>query len=120
MQAEKPLPLLLLHACCAPCSSACLERLRQDFLVTVFYYNPNIDREPEYRKRLAEEKRLIEAFNRQVEDRDYRGMLFEEGNVGIADALQDVAHPVAHDRGAFAAAADGVFGSIDGDVSDNP
>ena len=44
----------------------------------------------------------------------------EESNVGIADALHDVAHPVAHDRGAFAAAADGVFGSVDGDVSDNP
>ena len=87
MQAEKPIPRLLLHACCAPCSSACLERLRQDFLVTVFYYNPNIDREPEYRKRLAEEKRLIEAYNQQVEERDYRGMLFEDGaqRIGIIE-----------------------------------
>ena len=44
----------------------------------------------------------------------------EESNVGIADALHDVAHPIAHDRGAFAAALDEVFGSVDGDVSDNP
>ena len=76
---EKPLPRLLLHACCAPCSSACLERLRQDFLVTVFYFNPNIDREPEYRKRLAEERRLIEAYNRQIRENDFDGMLFDSG-----------------------------------------
>ena len=44
----------------------------------------------------------------------------EESNVGIADALHDVAHPVAHDRGTFAAALDEVFGSVDGDVADNP
>ncbi len=79
LHAENPLPRLLLHACCAPCSSACLERLRQDFLVTVFYYNPNIDREPEYRKRLAEEKRLIEVYNRQLKTGDLNGMLFAEG-----------------------------------------
>ncbi len=64
-------PTLLLHACCAPCSSACLERLREDFLVTVYYYNPNITEAPEYEKRKAEEKRLIEEYNRQVRDQDF-------------------------------------------------
>ena len=49
---------LLLHACCAPCSSACLERLKDFFDVTVFFYNPNIEDE-EYSKRKAELIRFI-------------------------------------------------------------
>ena len=42
---------LLLHSCCAPCSSYVLEYLRGFFRITVFYYNPNITEEPEYHKR---------------------------------------------------------------------
>ena len=56
---------LLLHSCCAPCSSYVLEYLRQYFRITVFYYNPNISMEPEYRKRVEEQKRLIAAYNTQ-------------------------------------------------------
>ncbi len=56
---------LFLHSCCAPCSSAVLERLRGFFRITVFYYNPNISWEEEYRKRVAEQLRLIEWFNAQ-------------------------------------------------------
>lgn len=52
-------PSLLLHACCAPCSSSVLERLSSFFKITIFYYNPNISPEEEYRKRVEEEKRLI-------------------------------------------------------------
>jgi len=55
-------PTLLLHSCCGPCSTACIERLSRDFLVTVFYYNPNISPESEYRKRVEEQMRFIEAF----------------------------------------------------------
>ena len=51
---------LLLHSCCAPCSSACLERLKEKFAVTVLYYNPNIDDVAEYEKRKAEQIRLLE------------------------------------------------------------
>lgn len=51
-------PKLLLHACCAPCSSACLERLKDNFKITVFFYNPNIESE-EYLKRKNELIRLI-------------------------------------------------------------
>lgn len=65
---------LLLHACCAPCSSYCLEYLREYFKITVFYYNPNITREPEYRKRVEEEKRLIATYNRQLETGNLEGM----------------------------------------------
>lgn len=53
---------LLLHSCCAPCSSYCIEYLSQYFKVTVFYYNPNISMEEEYRKRVNEQKRFIESF----------------------------------------------------------
>ena len=60
-------PTLFLHSCCAPCSSYCMEYTREYFDVTVFYYNPNISSDEEYRKRLEEEKRLIAAFNKQVE-----------------------------------------------------
>lgn len=52
-------PDLLLHSCCAPCSSYVLEYLSQYFKITVFYYNPNISPEEEYRKRVTEQKRLI-------------------------------------------------------------
>ena len=71
-------PKLLLHACCAPCSSYCLEYLREYFDVTVFFYNPNITEEAEYRKRVIEEKRLIEEYNRQVEEKNFEGMNSDE------------------------------------------
>ena len=56
---------LFLHSCCAPCSSYVLEYLRNFFRITVFYYNPNISFAEEYKKRVAEQKRLIEAYNCQ-------------------------------------------------------
>ena len=52
-------PRLLLHVCCAPCSSYCLEYLSEYFDITVYYYNPNISQKEEYLKRLAEEERYI-------------------------------------------------------------
>ena len=73
-QNEGRAPKLLLHACCAPCSSYCLEFLREYFDVTVFFFNPNITEEAEYNKRVAEEKRLIEEYNRQVESGSFDGM----------------------------------------------
>ncbi|SDN07495.1 epoxyqueuosine reductase QueH [Lachnospira pectinoschiza] len=62
LQEEKEVPTILLHSCCAPCSSHCIEYLSQYFRVTVFYYNPNISYEEEYRKRVEEEKRFIKEF----------------------------------------------------------
>ncbi len=49
---------LLLHCCCAPCSTACLERLKDYFKITVLFYNPNIE-DAEYEKRKAEMIRLL-------------------------------------------------------------
>lgn len=68
------IPSLLLQVCCAPCSSYCLECLRENFRVTVLYYNPNISERAEFEKRKDEEKRLIEEYNRQVEEQDFDGM----------------------------------------------
>lgn len=59
-------PTLFLHSCCAPCSSYVLEYLRKYFRITVFYYNPNITEEEEYHKRVAEQKRLIAAYNERA------------------------------------------------------
>ena len=56
-------PRLFLHSCCAPCISYVLAYLKQYFHITVFYYNPNISEQQEYRKRVEEQKRLIAAFN---------------------------------------------------------
>ena len=53
-------PRLLLHACCAPCSSATLERLAAHFDITVLYYNPNIYPPQEYHRREAELERFVE------------------------------------------------------------
>ncbi len=55
-------PRLLLHSCCAPCSSYCIEYLSRYFEITVFYYNPNIFPEAEYRLRAGEQRRLIEQM----------------------------------------------------------
>lgn len=59
LQKENRVPKLLLHSCCAPCSSYVLEYLSEYFEVTVFYYNPNIFPESEYTKRLLEQQTLI-------------------------------------------------------------
>lgn len=55
-------PKLLLHSCCAPCSSYCLEYLAEYFSITVLYYNPNISPEEEFFKRAEEQRRLIAAL----------------------------------------------------------
>lgn len=59
---ESRVPRLLLHSCCAPCSSYVLEYLSRYFEITVFYYNPNISPAEEYEKRAEEQRRLIEAL----------------------------------------------------------
>ena len=59
LQEEGRVPRLLLHACCAPCSSAVLEYLTQFFSITLLYYNPNIAPYEEYQKREAELGRLV-------------------------------------------------------------
>ncbi|MGN0448208.1 MAG: epoxyqueuosine reductase QueH [Acutalibacteraceae bacterium] len=60
-------PTLLLHSCCAPCSSYCLEYLHKHFKITVFFYNPNIFPQEEYAHRVSEVKRLINEMGLENE-----------------------------------------------------
>ena len=75
---------LLLHSCCAPCSSACLERLKEVFSVTVLYYNPNIDDFAEYQKRKDEQIRLLQSTGwADFIDCDYDNEAFEQIAKGL-------------------------------------
>lgn len=79
-------PKLLLHVCCAPCSSACLERLKDYFSVTAFFYNPNIC-DGEYEKRKQELLRLLnETGWADFIDCDYDGEKFYSAVKGLEDA----------------------------------
>ncbi len=86
-QRENKVPSLLLHACCAPCSSYCLEYLSQYFNITVYYFNPNISIKEEYDYRLNEEKRLISLmeFKNPVKiiDGDYNPKDFFDAVKGL-------------------------------------
>lgn len=62
---------LLLHSCCAPCSSYVLVYLRKYFRITVFYYNPNISFQEEYTRRAEEQKRFIDELNQKKEEGTY-------------------------------------------------
>ncbi len=59
---EGTVPTLLLHSCCAPCSSYCLEYLSQYFRITLLYYNPNISPAAEFEKRTEELRRLVQEL----------------------------------------------------------
>lgn len=62
---------ILLHSCCGPCSTACIERLKEYFDITVLYYNPNIEPIEEYELRKREQKRLLDILNIKYLDSDY-------------------------------------------------
>lgn len=58
-------PSLLLHSCCGPCSTAVIERLAEEFEITVFFYNPCITEEEEYILRRENQKKFLHAFNEE-------------------------------------------------------
>lgn len=78
-------PKLLLHACCAPCSSYVLEYLTQYFDITLYYYNPNISPESEYKFRISELHRLVSEMGISVKiiDGEYEPEAFEEVAKGL-------------------------------------
>ena len=80
---------LLLHACCAPCSSAVLERLANFFEITIYYYNPNITDENEYKKRVEELRKLISKIKPKYEvsilEGEYEPEKFFEMSKGLED-----------------------------------
>lgn len=89
-QEQNHIPTLLLHSCCAPCSSYVLETLSSYFRITIFYYNPNIYPEEEYIKRKEEEKRFTEEFSTKYPisflDCDYN----QEAFYAIAKGLENL------------------------------
>ena len=80
---------LLLHACCAPCSSAVLERLANFFQITIYYYNPNITEKEEYQKRIEEIKKLISFINPKYEVSLIEGKWEPEKYYEIAKDLEN-------------------------------
>lgn len=70
-------PSLLLHVCCAPCSSACLDILKDWFDVTLLFYNPNIQPKEEYLKRQEELKQFVVEINEENTDKIKSGLLKE-------------------------------------------
>jgi predicted adenine nucleotide alpha hydrolase (AANH) superfamily ATPase len=65
-------PRLLLHACCAPCSTVPLERLHQEYDISVFFYGPNIHPAAEYRLRLQDQRRLCGQLGVELIEGPYR------------------------------------------------
>lgn len=90
IQGEGRVPGLLLHSCCAPCSSYVLEYLSQYFEIAVYYYNPNIAPEEEYRKRAEEQKRLIETMQTRYPVDFLEGAYEPQCFFEIARGLEDV------------------------------
>ena len=61
---------VLLHSCCGPCSTACIERLLPDYQITVFFYNPNITDADEYERRKAAQIQFLNAYNERIPEED--------------------------------------------------
>lgn len=76
-------PKLLMHACCAPCASAVVERLKDVFNITLYFYNPNLDSEKEYALRANELKRLANHFDVNYIIEDYCKEDFLQGVKGL-------------------------------------
>ena len=78
---------LLLQVCCAPCSSYCIEYLRNFFDITILYYNPNISPIEEYNKRLEEVKRFVNSFEPSIKllECKYDGNKFDDMTKGLED-----------------------------------
>ena len=85
-------PKVLLHSCCAPCSSAVIERLNKYFDITILYYNPNIEPYEEYLKRKEEEIRFIKEFKTinklDIIDCDYDNDKYHDLVKGLEDILE--------------------------------
>lgn len=81
---------LLLHSCCAPCSSYVIEYLSEFFDITLLYFNPNISPEAEYRKRVAEVKRLISEMPLKSEVKLIEGRYCPELFFKAAEGMENL------------------------------
>ncbi len=75
-------PKLLMHSCCAPCSSYCITYLKDYFDITILYYNPNIEPYEEYLKRKEEQIRLCDILGVKIMDCDYDNEEFKKMVLG--------------------------------------
>jgi hypothetical protein len=82
-------PKLLLHACCAPCSSYCIEYLSNYFEITIYYYNPNIDKEEEYDYRYNELDRFVKEFKTKYPVHLINAGYHKEDFLNIAKGLEN-------------------------------
>ena len=89
-QKDNKIPSLFLHSCCAPCSSYVLEYLSKYFNITVFYYNPNIYPEEEYRKRVHEITRLVNSMEFEHPVKLIEGHYDPQEFFRMAKGLEDV------------------------------
>lgn len=90
IQKDGIVPSLLLHSCCAPCSSYVLEYLSEYFDITIFYYNPNISPEQEFFKRVGEQKRLITEMPLKREVKFIEGAYEPSRFFELAKGLEDI------------------------------
>ncbi len=85
-------PTILLHSCCAPCSSHVIDVLSKHFNITILYYNPNIEPYEEYLKRKEEEIRFIKEYNNtnrlDIIDCDYDNEKYHELVKGLEDCKE--------------------------------
>lgn len=79
---------LLLHTCCAPCSIAIIDELKDQFNLAVFFYNPNIFPEEEYLKRKAEVVKVCSEWNVFMIDMDYEPDVWNEHVRGLEDCIE--------------------------------
>ncbi|NMF05536.1 epoxyqueuosine reductase QueH [Clostridium beijerinckii] len=86
---NEEVPTLLLHSCCAPCSSYVLEYLSQYFKITIFFYNPNIYPMEEYTRRVAEQKGLISEMKVKNEIRFIEGKYDTESFYKVNKGLEE-------------------------------
>ncbi len=81
-------PKVLLHCCCAPCATVCIDKLKSLADVTAYFYNPNMDSEEEYYKRANEMVKLAEFMGVNVVIENYRGEEFLSSVVGYENSLE--------------------------------
>ena len=82
---------LLLHSCCGPCSTSVIERLKNEYDLTIFYYNPNIYPQEEYERRLSTQKEYLQKSNQNIVVVDGKyddNSFFEKEFEGLENCLE--------------------------------
>jgi predicted adenine nucleotide alpha hydrolase (AANH) superfamily ATPase len=85
MASTAPKPRLLLHVCCAPCSTTCIQRLQTDYEVVLFWYNPNITDAEEHDRRLAEARRYARIASAELVEGPHDPARWQEAARGLLE-----------------------------------